>query len=87
MAFALDAAWAMTRVLSYAGLAAALAGVAVFGWHFVRINAAAARTDTGEIPPASWRGKGAILGYQILFGAVVILVTAVVFAALLPPRP
>ena len=50
MTFALDAAWLFSKFLSYAGLAAALASVAVFGRHFVRINAAASRSELGEVP-------------------------------------
>ena len=68
----LSAAWTLQKGLSLGGLAVALAGVATFGWHFVRINAAAAQGDSSEIPPESWRGAGARYGLSIFarrFGA------------------
>ena len=53
-----DAAWLLIKVLSYGGLAVALLGVAIFGWHFVRLNARAGRGDSGDIPRIlAWSGR------------------------------
>jgi hypothetical protein len=82
----LSAAWVLQKVLSLGGLAVALAGVATFGWHFVRINAAAAQGDSSEIPPESWRGAGAIYGLSILAAGVVLALASVILAAMLPSR-
>jgi hypothetical protein len=82
----LDTAWLLQKILSLGGLAAALAGVAVFGWHFVRINALAARGDTEEIPASSWRGIGARYGLTILAAGVALAVASMILAASLPGR-
>ena len=66
MTFLHDGAWILVKTLSYGGLAVALLGVAIFGWHFVRINARAGRGDTNEVPRESWRGRGATLGLKVL---------------------
>ena len=78
------AAWLLQKTLNVAGLAVALAGVATFGWHFVRINALAAQGETDEIPPESWRGRGAKFGLLILASGVVLTLASIVFAAILP---
>jgi len=82
----LSAAWVLQKALSLGGLAVALAGVATFGWHFVRINAAAAQGDTSEIPPESWRGAGARCGLSILVAGVVLALASVILAAKLPSQ-
>lgn len=82
----LSVAWALQKALSLAGLAVALAGVATFGWHFVRINALAAKGDTSEIPPESWRGAVARYGLSIFATGVALAVTSMVLAASLPSR-
>ncbi len=80
------AAWVLQKTLSLGGLAVALAGVANFGWHFVRINALAARDDTGEIPPESWRGVGARYGLSILAAGVTLALASTILAAILPSQ-
>jgi hypothetical protein len=80
----LAAAWLLQKTLNIAGLAAALAGVATFGWHFIRINASAAHGETDEVPPESWRGRGAKFGLLILASGVVLTLASMVFAAMLP---
>ena len=87
MTFALNAAWLFSKFLSYGGLAAALAGVAVFGWHFVRINAAAGRSESGDVPPESWRGQGAKQGYRIMLAAAAMVIFSIALASALPGRP
>ncbi len=82
----LSAAWHVQKFFSLGGLALALAGVAIFGWHFVRLNALAAQGDSGEIPPESWRGPGAKFGLQIFSAGVGIAVVAVILASMLPAR-
>ena len=82
----LDAGWILVKTLSWGSLTAILTGVAVFGWYFVRINASAARRDSNDIPPESWRGPGAIMGLCILAGGAGLQVAAIVIAALLPGR-
>ena len=82
----LSAAWVLQKALSFGGLAVALAGVATFGWHFVRINAAAARGDTSEIPPELWRGAGARFGLSILAAGVALTLASMILAAMLPSR-
>jgi hypothetical protein len=82
----LSAAWVLQKVLSLGGLAVGLVGVAIFGWHFVRINAAAAQGDTSEIPPESWRGVGARFGLSILAAGVAFALASMILAAMLPSR-
>lgn len=82
----LSAAWMLQKGLSLGGLAVALAGVATFGWHFVRINAAAAQGDSSEIPPESWRGAGARYGLSILLAGLVLALASMILAAMLPSQ-
>jgi len=84
MTHLLAAAWLLQKTLSFAGLAVALVGVATFGWHFVHISALAAQGETGEIPPESWRGRGAKFGLLILASGVVLTLASIAFAAILP---
>jgi len=86
MTLLLDAAWILYKILSFSGLALALAGVGIFGWHFVRLNARAAREDSGKIPAQSWRGGGARLGLHVLASGVTLAVTAMILGAALPGR-
>ena len=86
MAYFLDGAWMLVKTLSFGGFAVALAGVAVFGWYFVRINAQAVHNDTGAIPPEAWRGEGAIFGLKILATGAAMQIAAMVLAAILPGR-
>ena len=81
-----DAAWILQKVVSIGGLVVALAGVATFGWYFVRINAVAARGDSGEIPRESWGGAGARRGLSIFAAGVALAVISVILAAALPTR-
>jgi hypothetical protein len=83
----LSAAWLFWKILSVGSLVVALSGVAVFGWHFVRINAQAGRKDAGEIPRESWRGKGAMLGLKILGLGVILWAGAIALGAVLPSQP
>jgi hypothetical protein len=82
----LDAGWLLQKSLSFGGLAIALAGVATFGWYFVRINALAAQGDSNEVPPQSWRGPGARIGLMIFVTGVALAGASVVLAAMLPGR-
>jgi hypothetical protein len=82
----LSVAWLLHKTLSLAGLVIALAGVALFGWHFVRINAVAARGNTSEIPPESWRGTGARYGLLLLAVGVALALASVILGAILPGR-
>lgn len=86
MTLILDAAWILVKTLTYGGLAVSLAGVAIFGWHFVRLNAVAAQGDSGDIPPESWRGPGARLGLMVLAGGAGLQLAAVMLASLIPGR-
>jgi hypothetical protein len=79
----LDAAWIVVKVLSWGGLVVALAGVAIFGWQFVQINAAAARGETNEVPPSSWRGPRARLGILIVVIGAAMQIVSIVLAAVL----
>ena len=69
----LDIAWILVKILSFGGLALLLAGVGVFGWHFVRLNAIAGRGEGDQVPPESWRGRGARMGLTILAGGAGVL--------------
>lgn len=82
----LDAGWMLQKTFSLGGLFLALAGVAVFGWHFVRLNALAARGDSGAIPAEAWRGPGARFGYSIFAAGVTLAVASMILAASLPNR-
>jgi hypothetical protein len=82
----LDLAWTLVAVLKYGGLAIALAGVAVFGWHFVRENAHSARDGSSEILPSSWRGPGPMLGAKMLVIGIILQILSVLLAVTLPGR-
>jgi hypothetical protein len=82
----LDAAWLLQKAFSLGGLVLALAGVAIFGWHFVRLNAQAARGDSEAIPVEAWRGAGARFGYSIFAAGVTLAVASMILSAALPNR-
>jgi hypothetical protein len=82
----LDAARLLQKTLSLGGLAVALAGVATFGWYFIRINALAAEDETNQIPPESWRGRGAKFGLLILVSGIGLALAAMFLGAMLPGR-
>jgi hypothetical protein len=82
----LDAGWLLQRSLSLGGLVLALAGVAIFGWNFIRLNALVARSDSGAVPPEAWRGAGARFGYLIFAAGVTLAVASTILAASLPGR-
>jgi len=82
----LDAGWLLQKTLSLGGLVLALAGIATFGWHFVRLNAVAAHGDSGKVPAEAWRGPGARLGLSILAFGVVLAVASMVLGGSLPGR-
>lgn len=87
MTTVLGAAWTLVNILNYGGLLIALAGVAVFGWNFVRLNAAAGQGDGGAVPRDSWRGRRARLGYKIVAVGAAMLVAAIALTFFLPGRP
>jgi len=72
-------------LFKYAGLALALAGVALFGWYFVRDNARAATRDTGD-GAVAWGGPRALLGAKIVAAGIALQVAAFLVAAFLPGR-
>jgi len=82
----LDIAWTILGLIRYASLAVALAGVAVFGWHFVGINGRAAKAGSGDIPVESWRGPGAVTGIKLVVLGFAMLAALLLLSALLPPR-
>jgi hypothetical protein len=86
MIFLLDSAWLLTKIFSYAGLATALAGVGVFGWHFVQINGAAGQSERHDVPAESWRGPGAKRGYQIMLCGAAMILFSIVLSNMLPNR-
>ena len=86
MALILAAAWLLQKLFSLGGLAVALAGLAKFGWHFIRINALAAQGETGEIPPDAWRGKGARTGLLMFATGVALAILSMILSGSLPSR-
>jgi hypothetical protein len=82
----LDAGWLLQKILSLGGLAFALAGIATFGWYFVRLNALAAHGDSGKVPPEAWRGTGARYGYSIFAAGVAMAVASMILGGVLPGR-
>lgn len=66
--------WIVVIVLRFGGLLAMVAGVAVFGVHFVGENARAAKLGDGTIPVSSWLGAGPRKGMRIFaLGACMLL--------------
>jgi hypothetical protein len=59
----------------------------MFGWHFVRAHARAARKDAGDDAPVAWGGAGAIKGVKILGAGLGVQLVAFVLILLLPGRP
>ena len=86
MNYLLGAAWVLIKFLSYGGFAVALAGVAVFGWHFVRINARAAERGGPDIPLEAWRGTGAMRGLYILACGAGMQIASMLLAVIVPGR-
>jgi hypothetical protein len=86
MAYVLDGAWLLVKFMSLGSLAVALAGVAIFGWYFVRINARAVRNDTSGIPRAAWRGRGAIFGLKVFASGAAMQIASIALSAVLPGR-
>lgn len=82
----LDAAWVLIRYLSWGGLAAALAGVVVFGRHFIRINAAAAQGDNAKVPSSSWRGQRAQFAYLMVAIGAGMQIASFILAVTVPGR-
>ena len=83
----LDAAWAGVRFLTDASLLVAIAGVGIFGWHFVRTSGDAVEADAKEISSLAWRGRGALLGLKVLACGAALQVAAILLSAVLPSRP
>ena len=86
MTLLLDVAWVVVKMPSYGVLAAVSAGVAIIGWHFVRMNARAARSGASFIPPEAWRGRGALFGLQILACGAGMQILAMIVSAVPPGR-
>jgi hypothetical protein len=82
----LNIAWPLVHFLSYVGLAFLFAGIAIFGWYFIRANANAAGQDLSEIPPASWHGTGPLRGAKIFLWGLAFQSLSLILANLLPGR-
>lgn len=70
-------------MLSFGGLAIAFAGVAIFGWYFVLINARAAQVEMNKIPRSSWHGKGAMRGLRTLALGITLQLASFILAKIL----
>ena len=81
-----NGAWRLTEVLHLGGVAVAVAGVGVFGWTFVKLNARAAKGETSNVPSGSWRGKPALLGYVIFAFGIAMQMFGYALGVLLPFR-
>jgi hypothetical protein len=66
MTHLLNGAWRLTETLNFGGIAVAILAVGLFGWTFIKLNAVAARGDSGSVPSASWRGKPALIAITML---------------------
>ena len=82
----LNDAWRFTQALNFGGVAVAVAGVGVFGWTFVKLNAIAARGETNTVPSNSWRGKPARLALVIFGVGVAMQVLGYTLGLMLPLR-
>jgi hypothetical protein len=79
----LDVAWLLVRTLNWGGLVVAWAGVTIFGWYFVRNNAAAAQGETNDIPRSSWRGPRAKLGFRLVVIGAAMQIASIILATTL----
>ncbi len=86
MAILLSIAWGLVPILKFGGVIIGIAGVAIFGFHFIRENARAARGRGNAIPRAAWRGNGPNLGIRVLAAGVLLQIAAFVIAIALPDR-
>lgn len=86
MTLVLDIAWLLVKVLSYGGFIVCFAGVIIFGWYFVRLNARAARSDTAGIPREAWRGRGAMFGIRVLGFGAGMQIASIILSVALPGR-
>lgn len=86
MTYIIDGAWRLTVVLNFGGIAIAIVAVGIFGWTFIKLNAVAARGDSGSVPSASWRGKPALLAVTLLACGIGMQALGYVLAVILPLR-
>ena len=62
----------------------AMAGVGIFGFHFIRENGRSARKGQNAVPSRAWRGGGAIKGIRLLAYGALTIGGSVVVSFLLP---
>ncbi|HEX4272750.1 MAG TPA: hypothetical protein VHZ32_15250 [Rhizomicrobium sp.] len=87
MAIFLNAAWGLVTVFKYASVIAALTGVGIFGFYFVRENARSAREGANAIPASAWRGTGPQLGVRLVLAGIVLQLLSIIIAVTVPGRP
>ena len=80
----LGVAWSFSFLLSFSAVAIIWIGAAIFGWHFLRTNAAAAKTDSDDVPRKSWRGRGAKRGIWTFGVGIVAFMVALLLERVLP---
>ncbi len=86
MGIFLDAAWGLVTAFKYASIVAALTGVGIFGFYFVRENGRSAREGGQTIPDSAWRGRGPRLGVRLLVAGVVLQLLSILIAVTVPGR-
>jgi hypothetical protein len=86
MTQAIKAASILYSTLKIGSLIFALAGVAVFGWYFVRANTRAARDVSEKNAGVSWGGNGAKIGVRVLVFGLLLQLPAFLLVVVLPSR-
>ena len=86
MLLLLNAAWTLSAVLKYCGVAVGVLGVGIFGYYFVRENARSAHIPGNSVPASAWRGRGPKLGIMVLAAGVLMQVVSFIIIVVLPGR-
>lgn len=84
--FLFAASW-LSTILKFFGVAIAMAGVAFFGFHFIRENARSARRGESRVPAEAWRGAGSKTGARIVGVGALALMVSLLVSLVLPSMP
>ena len=77
----------LSTLLKFCGVAIAVAGVLMFGFHFIRENARSARRGESSVPSIAWRGEGPKKGARIIAAGALALTASLLVSLILPAMP
>lgn len=77
----------LSTLLKFCGVLVAVFGVGLFGFHFIRENARAARRGESAVPADAWRGAGPRKGARLLAIGALMLIASLIVSLILPGMP